>query len=56
LLNIKDRPLLQAVLQPQENVNIETFKNLSEDYWVSGIDEISDHPMIVDNLQNFRES
>jgi ribulose 1,5-bisphosphate carboxylase large subunit-like protein len=55
LLNIKDRPLLQAVLQPQENVDIETFKNLGRRLLVAGTDELSDHQMIVDNLENFRE-
>lgn len=55
LLNIKDRPLLQAVLLPEENFDIQTFKNLTSRLLVSGVDEISDHQMIVDTLQNFRK-
>ncbi len=54
LLDIKDRPLLQSVFLPEENLNIQTVKNLSKRLFVSGVDEMSDHQMITDNIQNFR--
>lgn len=55
LLGVKDRPLLQATFLPEENLNIQTVKTLGKKLFISGIDEMSDNQMIVDNLKNFRE-
>jgi len=55
LLNIYDRPLIQATLLPEENLNVQTVKNLSKRLFLAGIDEMCDHRTMIDDLKNFRE-
>lgn len=55
LLDINDRPLLQVVFLPEENLDIQTVKNLSKRLFVAGVDEMCDNQIVIDNLQNFRE-
>jgi len=55
LLKVYDKPLLQSLFLPEENLNIKIIKNLSKRLFTAGVDEISDNQMILDNLKNFRE-
>lgn len=55
LLDVKERPLLQITFLPEENLNIQTVKKLSKKLFASGVDEMSDNQVIVDNIKNFRE-
>jgi len=55
LLNVRNRPLLQAGFLPEENLDIKIIKNLSKRLFVAGVDEMADSHSIIDNLQNFRE-
>jgi len=55
LLNVKDRPVLQTVLLPEENLNIQIVKDLCKRLFVAGTDEMADHRTMIENLQNFRD-
>jgi ribulose 1,5-bisphosphate carboxylase large subunit-like protein len=55
ILDIKNSPLLQTTLLPEENFDIQTFSNLTRRLFISGINEMADHQMLIDNLKNFRK-
>jgi ribulose 1,5-bisphosphate carboxylase large subunit-like protein len=55
LLNVYDRPLLQAVFLPEENLDMQNVKSLGKRLFTAGVDEMCDHRIIVENIKNFRD-
>ncbi len=55
LLNIKDRPILQAGLLPEESFNVQNIKDSIKKLFVAGVDEISESFAVLDDLKTFRK-
>ncbi|MEM5854060.1 MAG: hypothetical protein QW228_06865 [Candidatus Aenigmatarchaeota archaeon] len=53
LLNVKERPILQAGLLPEECFNIQDTKDYIKKLFIAGTDEISESFAVIDDIKSF---